>query len=526
MSEPVSEELLSAYVDGELSPQLRAAVERWVENSPEARQKLEDFQRLSRLFGDLPRIEVPGEFSTEVLHLAERRMLLPEATAASGRKRFRRLALTLAASITAAALLLILKISTFDDQANKGPAPMRGGAAVRPGSVDNRNRNGNGEQPNVLVAEGEPQSGDADRSIVVGAEGGLPPSAGTAGGSAGTASSSGAANAKVALAVPAGPMSPNTESEQLLQAINDAVQEIRESGAADKLLLVFRLSVIDRAEGLVLLQRDFAANNIRIDSGETTNGRAANGDKPVGEASNEGLYVVAQADELIAGFKTFLARRHPGVRIFVEQSIELAALDAESRKQFLAGDVEQSQDGLRRGDDAADKNSKADEADAKANKKSSPSLAQRKTAPSGSNSRANQPSESSNRRIEKSASVPRPNENDADAKGSSEAPEGKQLTSNARQMIVPVLPQAIQNRAQSNAASNSQAPINAARSQNQQNSVASNEAKKRDTKPLAPGNEKMDEPAPALVRMLIVIENEPQQPAAPSTKKGPSGGAS
>ena len=90
MNEQFSEEFLSAYVDGELSAQSRAAVERWLERSPEARQKLEDFRQLSRLFGDLSRTEVPDEFSTEVLHLAERRMLLPAADAVRGRIRIRR----------------------------------------------------------------------------------------------------------------------------------------------------------------------------------------------------------------------------------------------------------------------------------------------------------------------------------------------------------------------------------------------------------------------------------------------------
>src|SRR5258707_519880 len=163
MNEQYSEELLSAYVDGDLSPQLRAAVERWVENSPDARQKLEDFKRLSRMFGDLPRTEVAGEFATGVMHLAERRMLLPDAAAAGGPKRFRLWVFALAAPLTAAAaLLLILKIANVDDQARKGPAAARVGDAGRPvnlgntGNFGNRDRGAQGEQSNVLVAEGEP----------------------------------------------------------------------------------------------------------------------------------------------------------------------------------------------------------------------------------------------------------------------------------------------------------------------------------------------------------------------------------
>ena len=523
MNEQFSEELLSAYVDGELSPQLRAAVERWVENSPDARHKLEDFQRLSRLFGDLPRTEVAGEFSTEVMHLAERRMLLPEAAVAGGRRRFRLWVLALATPLTAAAALLLLTLSMIDNQPKNAPGPMRDAAAARPGNIANRNRGGNDEQPDMLVAQGEPLARDADRSP--GAAGAFPPPAaapaspaGMAGGSGG-ASSSGAVKAKVALAVPTGPQSldpqspnlqsPTGESEQQLQAIHDAVKEIRESGATDKLLLVFRMSVVDRAEGLVLLQKDFADNNIRIDPSEATEGKKTDAAKPVGEASNEGLYVVAEADELIAGFKAFLAHRHPGVRIFVEESIELAALDAESQKTFLAGD----------------------DADAKASMKSSPSVAQRKSGPSATNSKTKQPSEPGNPRIEKSASVPvptdvGPTDDASDKPGSDRAPEARQMTNNARQMVVPAVPPAIQNRAQSNSTLNSQVTRNAARSQNRQTPAVSDDVKNRDAKLRSQDNEKPDEPAPALVRMLIVIEREPPPAAPPADKKGPSGGAS
>src|SRR5205085_12076191 len=102
MSELFSDEFLSAYLDGELSPQERAAVERWIERAPEARQRLDDFRGLSRLFGDLSRTELPREFPTEVMHLAERRMLLPDAAAANGRMQIRGWTLALAATATAA----------------------------------------------------------------------------------------------------------------------------------------------------------------------------------------------------------------------------------------------------------------------------------------------------------------------------------------------------------------------------------------------------------------------------------------
>src|SRR5262245_66446010 len=87
MKHPYSEEILSAYVDGELTDQERAEVEHWLEASPGARERLEDVRGLSHLFASLPRTEVPQEFPTKILQFAERRMLLPEAVTSSAKRR-------------------------------------------------------------------------------------------------------------------------------------------------------------------------------------------------------------------------------------------------------------------------------------------------------------------------------------------------------------------------------------------------------------------------------------------------------
>jgi hypothetical protein len=109
-------------------------------------------------------------------------------------------------------------------------------------------------------------------------------------------------------------------------------------------------------------------------------------------------------------------------------------------------------------------------------------------------------------------------------------PDVNQPANSARQMFVAVVPPAIQNRARADGPANdpvnSQTTRNFSRSQNRGAPAAPTEAKARDDKSLAQEKEKMDEPSPALVRMLIVIEREPQGPQAPDAKKGPSGGAS
>src|SRR5216684_4099944 len=117
MKQPFSDEILSAYVDGELSAQERAEVEAWLESNSAAREKLDDFRRLSGLFASLARTEVPREFPTKVLQLAERRMLLPDVAGVTKSLRLRRWAFAIAAPVASAAVLVLMLQSHL-----RGPA--------------------------------------------------------------------------------------------------------------------------------------------------------------------------------------------------------------------------------------------------------------------------------------------------------------------------------------------------------------------------------------------------------------------
>ena len=583
MSEPFSEELLSAYLDGELSPQLRSAVERWVENSSAASQKLEEFRRLSRLFGELPRSEVPPEFSNEVLHLAERRMLLPEAGAARQSRRWRNWALALAApAVIAATLLLMLKLSNRNDPAGRpfgdtqvGEIPCRlpgDRSQIADKTHGEMYGETNREPANSLLAHNAAASPAANRPLAPGSGGALEPLDSPATPAAGASAKSTAQQKPMSVAA-GGAQTTLVESDPQFLAINAAVQEIRESGNADKVLLVVTAYVVDRAEGLVLLQKDFAANNIRVDfAGETPSIAAIDAKPPhaAGKdaASSEGLYVEARADDVIAGFKTTLARRHPGLRFFVEDSIELASLDDAWKRQFSQGNAQRRADG-RRGDDVAKelksskdspegaksgtfndepptvssgRRSKQDDETSQDNK-SGQSAMPRKKGPSPSNSRAHQAPGLDQGAVEKAARAAPPQEKgpedkqaadkDADDKEAADLPESNRASNGARQMAIHALPPVIQNRARFNSGTNSQPSRNSAVPQKQNSSrnagrnapAAPVAAKSRDEVPLAKGSEELAEPAPAQVRILIVIEREPQQPDAPAVKKSPSGGA-
>jgi hypothetical protein len=68
-------ELLSAYLDGELTAAEQADVERLLAASPAARQLLDELRSLSTAIQALPRQKLGEDLSQHVLHMAERRML-------------------------------------------------------------------------------------------------------------------------------------------------------------------------------------------------------------------------------------------------------------------------------------------------------------------------------------------------------------------------------------------------------------------------------------------------------------------
>ena len=56
------DEMLSAYIDGELSPQERQRLEAWMAAEPDLRHRLEGLQRTVMLVQQLPRVEAPRNF--------------------------------------------------------------------------------------------------------------------------------------------------------------------------------------------------------------------------------------------------------------------------------------------------------------------------------------------------------------------------------------------------------------------------------------------------------------------------------
>ena len=77
MNQSVPDELISAYFDGEVSPEERSQVERLLESSPEFRQQLDDTSKLSALLHSFPREAAPPELAAYVQQKVAAAVVVP-----------------------------------------------------------------------------------------------------------------------------------------------------------------------------------------------------------------------------------------------------------------------------------------------------------------------------------------------------------------------------------------------------------------------------------------------------------------
>lgn len=330
MNDRISEELLSAYFDGELSAKERIRVERWLTGSPEAKQKVADYRRLSRLFEGLSRTEVPQEFAAEVLQGAERRMLLPEASAAPRLRQIRLWRLVIPATAAAA---LVLTINLWSGNPQHGRA-----IAER----DQRETPSRGTPP-VYGAEGGRSAAELQRNSVLPVET-LPTgdSASTVGDGAVSApldNENSEAGAQIA-----DEESLSSEAEQLVAAvIDDALLSAQKAGTERQPLSVVTIYV-DGIEGLALVQKTLEDYGIvagpKTKREEVVESPVATSPGASASASAPGqqalCVVVVDADQLIAAFSQMLQERHSSIRIESGDPIMLADLGKDARQKVTA----------------------------------------------------------------------------------------------------------------------------------------------------------------------------------------------
>jgi hypothetical protein len=148
MSSANPNDILSAFHDREATPNEESAAKALVEGSAEARREVKDYQRLSRLIQELPRLAAPPEFAAAVMQRAERESLIPldpvsprgsAATVSEKSVSPRRRWMAAAATVSVAAALLIAAniFGTFKPRALRDEiARQESGHA--PGAMENR----------------------------------------------------------------------------------------------------------------------------------------------------------------------------------------------------------------------------------------------------------------------------------------------------------------------------------------------------------------------------------------------------
>jgi len=588
MKEPFSDEILSAYVDSELSAAERAEVERWLETSPAAREKLEEFQRLSGLFAGLPRTEAPQEFPTKVMQLAERRMLLPESLAVSTRRRFHLWVLAVGAPIASAAVLfLIVYLSQHGgDPALPGDALARREHAAPVGLVragdDARDREdspgGEARQSGALVAQNEADKGAdkpvGERSAALMAKsadnGAAAPAAASPGDSgpgvsgAGGGGLGGAVPPAVAVMraaakrnaaspvapVPGAPFDDDAAGLPQLAEFNRAIQKLDENDADHELVSVVKVYVADSADGMVLLQSIFAENDVLSDGEGAAKDGAGKQDRiarktetqaqAAAPTAKEALYVVAEPRQLIAAFTEILSREDPGVRLAVEEPIEIAALDTRLQEQLKEVSPGLADSGLRRRrrrEISAKKSVAGDKAPAPADGKSAADETEKlDSSKSGANSDAKTDSKTDVKPGAKGGGPPRTvsplaekksaaeQALDSKSRGTKPVADGQEAAGanraeQSRQLVVP-MPEVIRKRV----AFGGKTPgaDGDADAVEKGKARMAGKAGRGDEKALAATEEA--EHAPSRVRVLFVIEREPGAvPASPPAASPPSG---
>jgi len=122
-------ELLSAYLDGEVTPDQRGRIEQAVKKDPGLAIELNELSQTRRLVADLPVEHAPGGFVRRVMARAERKHLLSAGQAGGAFRATRWITLAVAAVVLLAAGTGIFLVSSLEtdlrdaDKLARGPEP-------------------------------------------------------------------------------------------------------------------------------------------------------------------------------------------------------------------------------------------------------------------------------------------------------------------------------------------------------------------------------------------------------------------
>jgi anti-sigma factor RsiW len=154
-------QLLSAYVDGELTARQRRRVARVLDRSPEARAFLEQLERDAQRLRNLPRLQAPQDFAESVLAaLGERPIVIlpPRAVRGGpGRVPFWVGAAAAAVVLLAVGTASFLFFSTEDSEPGRAVVAVAGGPAVREKPPAERGPMPSVRPPTAVAKEPEPE---------------------------------------------------------------------------------------------------------------------------------------------------------------------------------------------------------------------------------------------------------------------------------------------------------------------------------------------------------------------------------
>ncbi len=108
MNPQSSDELISAYFDGEVSPEERAAVERLLSESDDAQRELNETSRLSALLHSFPRESAPADLAGNVLQQTSQLEIPRVAPVRLSRNAWRELRAALISAVSTAAVLIVI----------------------------------------------------------------------------------------------------------------------------------------------------------------------------------------------------------------------------------------------------------------------------------------------------------------------------------------------------------------------------------------------------------------------------------
>jgi hypothetical protein len=154
------------------------------------------------------------------------------------------------------------------------------------------------------------------------------------------------AKARAGRSMIAGPVAaPAAISPAQQEQVDKAMDEIGNTPEDEDLVAVVKFRVIDRAEGLVLLQDAFADSQILVESEQVSEegrseGKIAAKSAAPAAAGNEALYIVAEPEQLRTAIATILAREKFALGLEIGDPIEIAALDDISKKRVQQVDRE------------------------------------------------------------------------------------------------------------------------------------------------------------------------------------------